>query len=230
MNKRKEKEILVVVAHPDDEILGCGGTVARLIREGWNVTTLILGQGIESRLKKIEQSSVSAKIENLKQAAHRANKIIGVENLIIHDFPDNAFDSIPLLEITKKVEEIIDNIQPELVITHNELDLNIDHQKTFQAVLTAARPLPGTSIQTILSCEVCSSTEWQFTSSFAPSVFFNISDTLELKLNALSIYAEEIREFPHPRSLEAVEHLARWRGSQIGCEAAEAFICIRDLR
>ena len=148
------------------------------------------------------------------------------------DLPDNRLDSVPLLGITQRIEALIDQHRPATVFTHHTVDLNIDHQRVHQAVMTACRPQRGHPVKTVLCFEVPSSTEWQPPGSgavFAPNWFIDISATLDQKLAALDAYAGELRDWPHPRSRQGVEHLARWRGATVGCDVAEAFILGRYL-
>ena len=226
-----KSNILVVAAHPDDEVLGCGGTIKRLSSEGHNVYTAILGEGITSRdgLNKDEKES---KVEQLKEAAKEAGRLLGTEETFMYNLPDNRFDTVPILEIVKRIESLITKIRPEIIYTHSGSDLNIDHQLTFRAVLTAARPVPGSSVKTIYVFETLSSTEWSFghiSPAFCPDTFINIENQLDAKINALRLYKTEIRQFPHPRSVEAVQAIAARHGSNAGLKAAEAFELVRDI-
>jgi LmbE family N-acetylglucosaminyl deacetylase len=148
------------------------------------------------------------------------------------DYPDNRMDSVDLLDVVKSVEERIEKLQPDVVVTHHAGDLNIDHQIINQAVITACRPQPERMVKRILSFEVPSATEWQSPtdgSPFVPDWFEDITQTLQLKKKALGAYESEMRKWPHARSIEAIEHLARWRGASVGCEAAESFILVREI-
>ena len=222
--------ILVIAAHPDDEALGCGGTMARLSREGCDVYTLILGEGITSRNKKRDRTERENEIAELGNQAEDANKILGVKEVYTYDFPDNRFDTVALLDIIKTIEKIKDGVKPDIVFTHHQGDLNIDHQITFKAVMTACRPTKDESVKEIYSFEIASSTEWNATSSltyFMPDYFVDISKCLKVKINALKGYETELRDSSHPRSLEAVELNAKLWGVKMGFEAAEAFKTIR---
>jgi LmbE family N-acetylglucosaminyl deacetylase len=224
-----KKRILVVAAHPDDEVLGCGGTMARLVSEGAEVNVLILGEGITSRngLTKIQKEQ---QIKMLHGCANDANKILGVKQVYFSNFPDNSFDIVALLEIVKNIEQVKTELQPDIIFTHYEHDLNVDHQLTFKAVLTATRPIQQECVKEIYSFEVLSSTEWNFSEGFRPDVFFNIGSTIQLKKKALEKYVSEMREFPHPRSLKGIETNAMMWGIKVGFEFAEAFKCIRIIR
>lgn len=224
--------ILVVAAHPDDEVLGCGGTIARLTGEGHKVFIAILGEGITSRYQQHNQAN-PALVKSLQTRSRQVSKLLGAKDVFMHSLPDNRFDTVPLLDIVKIVEELIERLQPQVVYTHNGGDLNIDHVVVHRAVLTATRPIEGQSVQDIYAFEVPSSTEWsfqRFEHTFRPNVFVDISDTLEIKLKALSLYESEVRAFPHPRSPESLQAIARRWGSITGCRAAEAFELIRSIR
>lgn len=223
-------KILVVAAHPDDEILGCGGTVARLAKNGCEIYCLILGTGVSSRYEKNDSQRAASQIKELREQAYAANKIIGTKDVFIHDFPDNKFDTVPLLDLVKVIEQTKASIGPDVIFTHYEKDLNIDHQMTYKAVITAARPLPNETVKEIYSFEVLSSTEWNYPLSFAPDTFFDISQTMDLKLKALDCYKSEIKKFPHPRSLQAVELNAKAWGIKVGLKYIEAFKSVRVIR
>ncbi len=228
--KAMKKNILVISAHPDDEILGCGGTVSRLVREGNEAYVLILGEGITSRDEKREPDKRVKEIEELKGQIHSANKIIGTKEVFIHDFPDNRFDTVPLLDIVKVIEKLKKETRPDIIFTHYRNDLNIDHQIVYKAVVTSTRPLSDETVKEIYSYEVLSSTEWNYPLSFSPNVFFDISDTLEVKINAMNEYRSEIRESPHTRSAEAMRITSKKWGMQTGLESAEAFELVRLIR
>ncbi|MCJ7656088.1 MAG: PIG-L family deacetylase [Dehalococcoidia bacterium] len=226
------KLILVIAAHPDDEVLGCGATIAKHALEGDKVCCLILGEGITSRYDQRGDAS-RKKLKQLKSEAKQATQILGVKKISFRDFPDNRFDSVPLLDIVKVVEDFVSKLQPDVIYTHHGGDLNIDHQIVHRAVLTAARPLENCPVKEIYTFEVPSSTEWafqQFEPAFHPNVFVDITETLEIKVQALQIYESEARPFPHPRSPEALRAIARRWGSVVGLEAAEAFQLVRSIR
>lgn len=227
-----KKRILVIVAHPDDEVLGCGATIAQHTKHGDEVHTVILAEGITSRDKKCTRKQRTSELSELAHAAHRAKDILSVASLNLHDFPDNRMDSLELLDVIKVIEQHIDKIRPEIIYTHHAGDLNIDHRIVHQSVVTACRPQPDHPVKLLLFFEVSSSTEWQLPVSapaFNPNWFVDITDTLTTKLKALEVYHTEIRHWPHPRSSRAIEHLARWRGSSVGVDAAEAFVLGRSI-
>ncbi|NQS99127.1 MAG: PIG-L family deacetylase [candidate division Zixibacteria bacterium] len=225
------ENILIIAAHPDDEVLGCGGTIANLTRKGSRVSVALLGEGISSRYNK-RDSADEGLTDKLAFHSRKAAEILGVDHIFQHKLPDNRFDTVPLLDIVKWIEKLIEKLSPKVIYTQHGGDLNIDHLITFRATLTAARPLPGSSISTIYAYEVGSSTDWafqQFYPSFRPNTFFDISDTLELKIKAMELYQSELRDFPHPRSPEAISYAARRWGSIAGLNAAEAFELIRHV-
>lgn len=222
---------LVVAAHPDDEVLGCGATVARLAAEGAEVTVAILGEGVTSRYDQREMADRSL-VEELHGRSQRAVALLGVSRFVNCQLPDNRFDTVPLLDIVKLVEGVVQSAQPDLVLTHQGGDLNIDHVITHRAVLTATRPMAGCTVRELLAFEIPSSTEWsfdQFAPGFRPNVFVDISTTLDRKLEAMAAYESEARAFPHPRSYEALQAIARRWGSVAGVMAAEAFELIRRV-
>lgn len=226
------KSILIIAAHPDDEVLGCGGTIAKHVRSGDKVHILILSEGATSRSAVRDRDEWNTELSLLAQAADKASKILGVSTTTLENFPDNRMDSCDLLDIVKVIEETIHKMQPEIVYTHHMGDLNIDHQCIHKAVITACRPIPGHSVKFLLFFEVPSSTEWQIPNSaksFTPNCYVNITNTLDLKMEALYAYQIEMRQWPHPRSLEAIKHLAHWRGASIGVDAAEAFMVGRQI-
>lgn len=224
------KKILVVAAHPDDEILGCGGTVARFVREGVEAYALILGEGVTGRDEKRNLKRREKEISQLRGQAESANGVIGVKKIYIADFKDNRFDSHDLLDIVKFIDKIKKMIQPDVIFTHYENDLNIDHRITYQAVLIATRPMMDETVKEIYSFEVPSSTEWNYPLRFSPNIYFDITGTLELKLKAVKEYVSEIRTFPHPRSIEAVELAAKYHGVRVGRKYVEAFQCVRAVK
>ena len=224
--------ILVVGAHPDDEVLGCGGSMAKWSNAGHEVHVLILAEGATSRDAVRNRDLRSEELSALKSAAYQAGEILGVKSVQVLGMPDNRMDSMDLLDVVKVIEFEIEKMNPEMVVTHHAGDVNIDHRVIHEAVVTACRPQPGQSVKRIQSFEVPSSTEWQAPGSgpsFQPNCFVDISETIELKVEALETYASEMRDWPHSRSLKAVDHLARWRGASIGCNAAEAFLLMREV-
>lgn len=223
---------LVVAAHPDDEVLGCGATIARLATEGWQVHVLIVAEGATSRSAERDPSMHRGALSDLAKCAEAANGILGSNSIKLCALPDNRMDGVVLLDVVKLVEAEIERYKPSLVLTHHAGDVNVDHRVLHDAVIAACRPQPQHPVKNLLFFEVPSSTEWRPAASgmhFSPNYFYDVTDYLAQKLEALRAYESEMRSFPHPRSIEAVEHLARWRGATIGCEAAEAFMLGRSI-
>lgn len=228
----KARRIAVIAAHPDDEVLGCGGTIARHARDGAEVHVMIMAEGATARSEQRTPSAHASYLHTLAHSAEVAHQILGTRNLQLKDFPDNRLDSVDFLDIVKSVEQFVEITEPEIVYTHFPHDLNIDHRLVSEAVQTACRPIPGRNIQQILFFEVPSSTEWRMSPSspaFHPNYFVDITETLDAKCKALQAYHQEMRAWPHARSITATEHLARWRGASVGREAAEAFILGRQI-
>jgi len=227
LSSRKHK-ILVVAAHPDDEILGCGGTIARLSKEGHEVHILILGEGATSRDQSRNIAKRSAALKKLRLSAEKAAKVLGACRVHFHDFPDNRFDSVALLDIVKAVEQVKEKIRPSIILTHFAHDLNIDHQKTFKAVLTATRPMKNETVRAVYSFEILSSTEWQYAHPFPADTFMDISDFFARKLRALKEYAQ-MRGPDHPRSSRGVTLNAELWGLKTGTQYAEALQLVRQI-
>ncbi|MDP2759239.1 MAG: PIG-L deacetylase family protein [Sideroxyarcus sp.] len=222
--------VLVIAAHPDDEVLGCGGTIAKHSRNGDEVHVMIMAEGLTSRDNGI--GSGKDELSKLASAARKANEILGVASLSMHGLPDNRLDSIDRLDVIKLIEYKISDYKPECVYTHHAGDVNIDHRIIHEAVNAACRPVPGHSVKRLLYFEIPSSTEWQIPGSapsFLPTWFVDVSGTLGIKLGALKVYETEKRNWPHPRSYQAVEYLAKWRGATVGVEAAECFVLGRMI-
>lgn len=221
------RSVLVVAAHPDDEVIGCGGTIAKHVANGDHVHVVFMADGVASRGGEIDEA-----IEKRVAAMHVAAKILGTSSTTCLGFPDNRMDSLALIDIVRPLETIIEKIHPEIVYTHHYGDLNVDHRLTHQAVMTACRPIPECSIEEILAFEVLSSTEWQSPGvmPFVPNVFVDISDYMQNKISALEAYALEMRETPHSRSVENAKSLARYRGNSAGVRASEAMMLVRGLR
>ena len=224
--------VLVVAAHPDDEVLGCGGTIARHADLGHEVQVLIVAEGATSRQLQRDRLSAGDELSALAQSAKAAGSILGAAGVELLELPDNRLDSIDRLDLIKHIEQRIDRHQPQVVSVHHSGDVNVDHRRLHEAVVTACRPTPGHPVRRLLSFEVASSSEWQPTGSAPPfqaNWFVDISAQWQRKREALLAYASEMRPWPHARSIKAVEHLAHWRGAQVGVETAEAFCLLRQL-
>lgn len=221
------KIVLVVAAHSDDEVLGCAGTMAKHVFQGDEVHVLFMTDGVGSRLGKNK-----GMIRDREMAMNAAAKILDTASTTCLGLPDNRMDSLALIDIVQSLETVIEKLHPEIIYTHHYGDLNVDHRLTHQAVITACRPIPGGSVEEILTFEVLSSTEWQSPGvmPFVPNVFVDISDYMQIKLAAVEAYALEMRATPHSRSIENVESLARYRGHSIGVKACEAMMLVRSLR
>jgi|26BtaG_2_1085354.scaffolds.fasta_scaffold00002_240 LmbE family N-acetylglucosaminyl deacetylase len=230
----RNKKIMVVAAHPDDELLGVGATMHKLINE-FNVKAhvVILGEGLTSRsdtrdiVKWKEELSIHNKnIEN-------AQKIIGYHSVNTYKLPDNRFDTVALLDIIKVIEKEKDEFSPEIVFTHHGGDLNIDHQRTFEAVMTACRPMSHETVKKIITFETASGTEWRASTDprqFIPNLFVSVSAIdLKAKIQAMECYEFESRKFPHPRSPEALKIQAKRWGVVVGAEYIEAFSIVRMI-
>lgn len=221
-------KMLVVAAHPDDEVLGCGATIAKYAAEGYDIFIAILGEGITSRYpgrEDVDRNLIGA----LKKTAQKVSDFLGAKKLYAFDFPDNRFDTVPLINIIKTIEDVLKEIKPEIVFTHHPSDLNIDHTITLRAVLTATRPLNLCPVRDIYTFEIPSSTEWSFGQfgPFKPDTFNDVENTLKMKISAMGLYESEVRTFPHPRSPEALRATAQRWGSVVGMQYAEAFATIR---
>jgi LmbE family N-acetylglucosaminyl deacetylase len=214
------KRVLVVVAHPDDEVLGCGGTIAKHIETGDDVSIVFMTNGESSRNDSLLES-ISSRSYSCKQAL----KELGVNKVINYDFLDNQMDSVSLLAVAKSVEEAIDKHQPSIVYTHFSEDLNVDHRITHQAVMIACRPQSWSPVKEVYCFEVLSATEWNShsKSKFNPNKFIDISKFWDCKVNAMKKYSNELRPFPHSRSIETIEALSVYRGATVGLRKAEAF-------
>lgn len=224
--------VLVVAAHPDDEVLGVGGTVAIRASKGDDVFALILGEGQTSRWEHRKDTPQDV-LENLHKDTLASAEIIGFKDVFFEKFPDNRFDDAMLLDITKVVERVVDEIVPQVIYTHHGGDLNVDHRLTHQAVLTATRPIGRNAVRDVYTFETLSSTEWNMSNesqAFIPNVFVDISTTINRKCRAMEYYKTELCDFPHPRSIEGILALSRYRGSAAGMEYAEAFRLVRSLQ
>lgn len=222
--------VLILAAHPDDEVLGCGGTIAKLSSAGATVNVAFLADGVSSRKGDLKEQRLW--LAHRRKAAASACEILGVKSVWFGDFPDNQMDTLPLLDIIQVVEGLLAQFQPDTIFTHHGGDVNIDHACLHKAAVVACRPQQGNPVKNFLCFEVPSSTEWQMHGSsptFVPNWFVDISSTVGLKMRALDEYAFELRAWPHPRSRQGVEHLTHWRGATIGVNVAEAFMLARKI-
>lgn len=214
-----------MVAHPDDEVLGAGGTLARHASRGDEVHIAFLTDGVGARSDDQDAASRRA------AAAARAASLLGAHAPRFLGFPDNRLDSVALLDVIKSIKSVVAGVAPHTIYTHHAGDLNIDHVICHRAVMTACRALPISSVRRILAMEIPSSTEWalEAAGAFTPNYFVEISATRTAKQRAVAAYAEEMRDFPHPRSVEAIAALEHWRGASAGLPCAEAFMMLRHI-
>jgi LmbE family N-acetylglucosaminyl deacetylase len=222
--------VLCVAAHPDDEVLGVGGTIARHTTNGDDVHVCILSDGVTSRYD--EGDAPADEIEQRRARAERACDHLGA-TVSFYGFPDNSFDTAPLLDIVQTVEAEITDHDPEVVYTHHYGDLNVDHELACRATVTATRPLADSRIDRVLAFETLSASEWsvpQPSNVFKPTTFIDVSSHLETKTEALSVYETELREPPHPRTIDTVRKNTEIWGSKAGVSAAEPFELLREVR
>lgn len=227
MGAYRLKTILVVAAHSDDEALGCGGTIARHVAEGDTVYAVFLADGVSSR-----EGNGNCELNKREEAAERARQILGITKNYYLGLPDNRLDALPLIEVIQPLERVISEIKPQIIYTHHYGDLNVDHRIAHQVVMTACRPLPGSSVREIYTFQVMSSTEWSAPGlmPFLPNCTVDISPYLSIKEAALSAYDLEMRDYPHSRSLRHILALAQHNGAVSGFAAAEVFMLMRLLR
>lgn len=228
-----KRKVLVVAAHPDDEILGCGATIIKHIAQGDIVHTLIMAEGLTSRDLLRDSEMRAGELSELHSTAKRVSEFLGVSKLVIHSFPDNRMDGGNLLDVVKKIESEVDEYKPDIVYTHHAGDVNIDHKVTHDAVITACRSLPGSSIRELLFFETVSSTEWQIMTAdkiFKPNIYVDVTEFIDKKRQALKLYTSEMRDYPHPRSYKGIELLAQYRGLTVGVHYAEAYMLGRSIR
>lgn len=214
------KNVLVIAAHPDDELLGVGGTIALHSAAGDRVNCVVAAAGA---LKHDSNGN-----RGVREQAQRAASVLGIHELKILDFPDQGLDQFSLVEIISPLEEIVNGIRPDVVYLQYGYDINRDHQILFQAALVATRPLEK-YIQAVFAFDTVSSTEWAYPRSFVPDTWVDISATLEQKIEAMACYETELRDWPHPRSLHSLRVKAESTGSQVVSQAAECFMTIRRV-
>ncbi|MCE3278367.1 MAG: family deacetylase [Bacteroidetes bacterium] len=230
----RNKNIMVVVAHPDDELLGLGATMHKLIHEyGVKTHLVILGEGITSRSDERNVEEWKKELEVHKKNIHSAKDSIGYNNVSIYDFPDNRFDSVALLDLVKVIEKEKLKFNPEIIFTHHGGDLNIDHQRTFEAVVTAIRPMEHEKVSTLITFETPSGTEWRASTDprhFVPNLFFEVSEKdIDAKIKGMEYYEFEKRKYPHPRSPESLKIQSQRWGIVVGKPYAEAFHLVRQV-
>ena len=234
-------KVLVIVAHPDDEVLGMGGTLRKLSVKNHDIKVVFLATGIAARrsdkfrnetkyeINKTLIKKMEEQIKKLRLDAKRALKILGIKNIEFFNFPDNEMDMVSNLEITKTIENIIKKFKPDVIYTHTKNDINVDHRAIFNATITATRPSTRVNVKKVICFEVPSSSEWNFGDTFSPNIFVDIKRELSYKKKAIRAYKTELKKFPHPRSVNSLDIIAKRWGTVSGFEASEAFELIREL-
>jgi len=229
MFSSKDK-ILIIAAHPDDEVIGCGGTIIKAKTKNCKVSVLFLGEGVSTRYPNLEKSTKA--LNALKQrelSAKKCLKVLNVDEVEYHRNFCTRFDQYPLIDFVRIIEKKIKNFKPSIIFTHNQSELNIDHQLTFKATEVACRPLKNSSIKKIFSYEAVCSGNFTFEKKFNPNVYVDIKKFFKKKIVAFRNYKNEIKKYPFPRSIKGIEILARYRGLQSGLEFAEAFRLEREI-
>lgn len=227
----KNSKILVVAAHPDDDILGCGGTLAKAMSLKAKIKILFLGEGVTSRFKMgSENNPDTIKAKNKrKEECKDSLKVLGIDQFVFEDRFCTRFDELPLLNLVKSIEREIKLFKPSIILTHNKSEVNIDHRLTYNAVEVACRPVKKSFIKQIYSFEIVCSGNWKFEKNFSPNTYVDISKFFNKKIKAWNKYKTENKNFPHPRSLHGIEVLAKYRGMQSNLFLAEAFKLEREI-
>jgi len=218
---------LLIVAHPDDEVLGCGGLIAKLINQGEQVRVVFVAEGTSCRYESMSKQ-VQEEINFRNQCGIKALKSLGISSYKFYNLPCGRLDKEPIIEIAKIIEKEISDYKPTTVLTHSSNDVNNDHKIIYRAVVQATRPV-GKIVKNLLSFEILSSTEWNYIEVFKPNIFVDITSTINAKINAMHCYSSEQPKYPHPRSDQVIMSLASMRGSQSGVEYAEGYQIIRSF-
>ena len=231
MKFSNKDKIIVFVAHPDDEILGCAGTLLNAVKMKSKIKLIYFGEGVSSRFPiGQELSKKSLKAQRVREnEAKKSLKILGIKDFKFGNRFCTKFDKYPLSEFISEAEQIIDSFKPNIIFTHNNRDLNIDHGIVYKAIMTATRPRIGNKIEQVFSFEVPCSSNWIYEDKFNPNVFVDISKTIKIKQKAFNVYKNEIKPFPFPRSKIGIDTLAKFRGMQSGLKYAEAFKLERGI-
>ena len=228
----KKKKILIIAAHPDDDILGCGGYLAKYSQEQI-IRVIFIAEGSSCRFSNLKENKdlIKQAIEKRTSCSVKALNEFGITDVKFFDLPCGRLDTLPILELNKIIESEIKDFSPDVVMTHSESDVNNDHKIVYKSVIMATRPGTSDSLKTILSFEILSSSEWNIDNPFTPNMFEEINkEQLNKKWSALSYFEDEIRSYPHPRSFEGIETLAKYRGMQSGTSFAESFKIIRSVK
>ncbi len=224
---KKYKKIMIVCAHPDDEVIGCGGTIAILSKFS-KITLLILTNGEGSRNYK--SKLMEKKIIDRKKNLNKSSKNLGIQNIIHENLDDNELDKYSNLKITKLIESHIRKIKPDTIFTHHSSDLNIDHKKVHQAVLTATRPFKNNYVRNIFTFEIPSSTDSNYGKKvFKPNYFVDITKSIKKKIKSLKIYKNQFSKLPSPLNINNIINLSKLRGNSVGFKFAEAFEVVRII-
>ncbi len=225
------KRVLIVAAHPDDDVLGCGGVISKYRPNGVEFKIVFIGEGSTCRFDSTSEEAAMAAIKHRTESAVRAMECLGVRDFEFHDLPCGKLDQVPMLAINKIIESAIRDFNPDTVFTHSHCDVNNDHKIIYNATIIATRPGAQNYVSRVLSYEVLSSTEWAFKETFSPNYFEELEEKhLIQKCQALMVYESETRDYPFPRSNEAMRVLAMMRGVQSGLAYAEAFFLVREFR
>jgi len=221
-------KVLVVAAHPDDEMLGLGGTLAMHSADGDEVHVLMVTEGSSTQYKNNPEM-----IAQKKNEMNQVKDVLGFKEIHYCDLPDMKLDTLAHIDLNKPISKAIQNIKPEIVYTHFYGDVNKDHRMIFESVMVAVRPLGKDSVKKVICYNTPSSTEWNLQRShtaFMPNLYVDITGYLDKKVEALEQYKSEVREYPHPRSVKSIKVHAQYWGTHIGVEAAEAFMIVREIR
>lgn len=224
------KKVLVIAAHPDDEVLGMGGTIAKLVKDGNTVDILIVTDGSSSQYR--DSDHLAEIIEAKKKETRNCADILGVRDIYYGELPDMKLDTTPHIRINQIIEDVIDKVQPDIVFTHFWGDVNRDHQEVYKSTLVTVRPVMGQVVKELYCYRVPSSTEWtpnKADTMFMPNYFVNIEQFAEQKYKAFACYSKELRDYPHPRSVQYLRENDKVVGLRVGMLAAEEFVMLRKL-
>ena len=223
--------ILIIAAHPDDEVIGCGGTILKAIELDAKVSILFLGEGVSTRFPNNENSKACNEAKKVREnSAKKCLKLLGVKNFKFNYFLCTRFDNYPIIDFVRKIEHSINEIKPNIIFTHDSSEVNIDHVITNRATEIACRPLSNSFVKSIYTYEAVCSSNFKFEKKFQPNTYVDIKKYMKKKIKALSFYQNEIRKFPFPRSVMGIETQCRYRGMQSGLEFAEAFKLVRSIK